>query len=93
VDPQDEALIDLYGEAPDDASSLFEAEDAREAALNAAIPSSRIEAKPVVNTMEILRFTINAGRELRTWRHLSVNAQDPDFIDALRTKAKNGRLS
>ena len=89
---QDDALIDLYGEVPEDASSLFEAEDAREAALNVAIPTNRVEARPVVNTMEILRFTTNAGRELRTWRHLSVNAQDPDFIDALRAKAKNGRF-
>ena len=91
---QGDDFLDLYGEVTDNASSLFAAEDAREEALSAAIPAYQVEwkPKPVVNTMEILRFTTNAGRELRTWRHLSVNAQDPDFIDALRAKAKNGRF-
>lgn len=87
----EEDLLDLYGEVPDDASSLFEAEDARQTAMNVAV-SSQEAPKSEVNVYEVLRFTANVGHELTTWRHISVAGQDPEFIDALRAKAKNGRF-
>lgn len=86
--PQAEEQFDLEDDSITN-SPLFEAEAARESALNVAISSKEVVPNPPINAAEILKFTTNAGRELVTWRHWEVSEQNPDFIDSLRTKVKN----